>query len=38
VPRERLVPVADTGVKLQPKAIRIVEFDAEGRKTEGLRR
>ncbi len=38
VPRERLVPVADTGIRLQPKAIRIVEFDADGRKTEGRRR
>lgn len=38
VPRERLLPVPDAGVRLQPKAIRIVEFDAEGRKTEGLRR
>jgi len=37
-PRERLVPVAETGVRLQPKAIRIVEFDADGRKYEGLRR
>ena len=37
-PRERLVPVADTGVKLQPTAIRIVEFDADGRKSEGVRR
>lgn len=35
VPRERLVPVVDTGVRLQPKAIRIVEFDAEGRRVEG---
>ena len=35
VPRERLVPVADTGIKMQPKAIRIVEFGAEGRKIEG---
>lgn len=38
VPRERLVPVADTGIRLQPKAIRIVEFDAEGRRVEGVRR
>jgi ribose transport system ATP-binding protein len=38
VSQERLVPVPDAGVRLQPKAIRIVEFDAEGRKTEGLRR
>jgi ribose transport system ATP-binding protein len=37
-PRERLVPVAETGVRLQPKAIRIVEFDVEGRKYEELRR
>lgn len=36
--RERLVPVAEIGVRLQPKAIRIVEFDAEGRKHEGQQR
>jgi ribose transport system ATP-binding protein len=35
---ERVVPAQAPEVKLAPKAIRIVEFDADGRRREGTRR